>query len=152
MGKAKELALEKNLRRAVLNYLARRDHSQQELLQKLAKDYLVEEIQHVLDELIAAGFINEIRYAENYINARRKKGYGPKRIALELEMRGIPDDIIAEQLKITDNAWLHDLLRLWQKHFKGQLAKDFKTKAKQMRFLYYRGFTQEQIEEVLKSE
>ena len=57
--------------------------------------------------------------------------------------------MIAEQLEITDNAWFECARKSWQKRFKGQLAKDFKARAKQMRFLQYRGFTPEQIESVL---
>jgi len=140
-----------DIRRVALNCLTRRDYSQKELLQKLARQYPIDDIRQVLATLTEVGLINEKRYTENYINYRRQKGYGPERITRELEMRGIPAEMIAEELKITDNAWQQALERLWQKHFKGQQPTNFKTKAKQMRFLYYRGFTQEQIEELLVS-
>ena len=35
--------------------------------------------------------------------------------------------------------------KVWQKRFKGTVPRDLKTRAQQMRFLQYRGFTPEQI-------
>lgn len=135
---------------AALRLLTRRDHSQQELAQKLhIKGHASEDITQVIDHLLQAGLLNDARFAENYIHQRRRKGYGPKRIYLELQARGIIEEVIAEHLNITDNAWFIEVQHVWKKHFKGKLPTDFKAKAKQMRFLQYRGFTQEQIEHVL---
>lgn len=100
-------------------------------------------------DLTHSGYLNDQRLIENFIRSRQTRGYGPERIRLELQKRGLEVETIAEQLQITDNAWLVEARKVWQKHFKGQKPKDFKTKAKQMRFLQYRGFTQEQIESVL---
>ena len=139
------------IRQLILNLLNRRDYSQYEIIQKLSiKGYQRDDIQAALSPLIAAGLINEPRYAENYIYWRRTKGYGPLRILRELEIRGIPAEMIAEVLNITDNAWLIEIRRIWQKQFKGYLPTDFKSRAKQMRFLQYRGFTQVQIDSLFK--
>lgn len=129
--------------------LARRDYSQQELSLKLrTKGLCPEEIATTLNELAAKGFLNNKRFAENYIHARQQKGYGPLRITLELKMRGLADDLIAELIDITDNRWFIIVQKTWQKKFKNKSALDFKEQAKQMRFLQYRGFTQEQIESI----
>jgi len=96
------------------------------------------------------GSINDQRVAENHIYWRSRKGYGPLRISMELRMRGIADSLIAELNKITDNAWFAAVATAWQKRFKGQLPKTMKDRAKQIRFLQHRGFTQEQIESVLE--
>src|SRR4029077_14436536 len=101
-------------------------------------------------DLNRSGLLNDARFTENYIRWRRGKGFGPVRISLELQARGISDEVIAEQLKITDNAWFADARKLWQKHFKNQRNSDFATRAKQIRFLQYRGFTQEQINSIFK--
>jgi len=137
----------------VLNWLARRDYSQHEIAQKLkAKAYSQEAISLIITKLMQANLINEYRFTENYIRSRLAKGYGPLRISKELQVRGILPDQIAEQLQITDNAWLINVRKVWQKHFKGKLPNDFKDRAKQIRFLLYRGFTEEQIESVLKND
>lgn len=137
-------------RQAALRFLSRRDYSQQELKQKLlACGHAGDLIQSILSELEQTGLLNDLRMAENYIHSRRHKGYGPQRITKELRIRGVPTEIIAEVVEITDNSWLAEAHKLWQKRFKGKIPSDFKSRAQQMRFLQYRGFTLEQIESVI---
>ena len=95
------------------------------------------------------GLINDARFAENYIRSRRTKGYGPLRIHRELQAHGIADEVIAEHLKITDNAWIVEAHSIFRKRFKASKLTDFKERAKLMRFLQYRGFTQGQISSAL---
>lgn len=135
------------LKNHAIALLARRDHAKAELANKLVtKGYERAEIETVLDELVTTGYLNETRYVENYIRWRQQRGYGPERIASELSSRGIPAGMIAEQLNFTDNAWFIEAHRAKVKHFGNQAVTDFKIKAKQMRFLKYRGFTHEQIQ------
>ena len=70
----------------------------------------------------------------------------------ELIERGVHEDLIEHHLDITDNAWLNDVRHVWQKRFKNNLPRDFKTRAAQMRFLQYRGFTHQQIDSLFRSE
>jgi regulatory protein len=129
--------------------LSRRDYSRHEIAQKLkTKGFETNEIQTVITQMAEEGLINEQRFTESYIHWRRQKGLGPLRIAQELQARGIDADMIAEQLEITDNAWFAQARKVWLKHFKGKIPSDFRLRAKQMRFLQYRGFTREQIESV----
>lgn len=142
---------EKNIRRDALNYLSRRDHSRTELAQKLRrKHYSLDAIDRLLTDLAQAGFLSDQRFAENYCYSRRTKGYGPLRITLELEARGVHADIITDIINLSDNTWLTEAQQLWRKRFKATLPTDYKTRAKQMRFLQYRGYTQEQIEFVIE--
>ena len=60
--------------------------------------------------------------------------------------------MIAKHLQITDNAWFAEAQKAWQKQFKGNNSCDLKLRAKQIRFLQYRGFTREQIESVIHDE
>lgn len=133
----------------MLNWLARRDYSKHEIAQKLkTKFYSAKAIHAIITNLAQEGLINEQRFTENYIYWRKEKGFGPLRISAELQARGILPEMIAEHLQITDNAWLEKARKVWQKQFKCKLPEDFKLRAKQMRFLQCRGFTQEQIESV----
>jgi regulatory protein len=130
--------------------LARRDYSQHDISQKLkAKGHTHPDIALIISDLAKAGLINDARFAENFIRWRRAKGYGPLRISMELKAHGIIDEMITEYLEISDNAWFDDAHTIWRKHFKGNKPTDFKHRAKQMRFLQYRGFTREQIEYAL---
>mgnify|MGYP003643123048 CR=1 FL=1 len=140
------------IRRHALYLLTRRDHTLLELKQKLSrKDYPTTDIDAILIRLEETGLINPRRFTESYTHYRRNKGYGPKRIAMELQTKGIEEAVIAEHIQITDNAWLNDIQKIWRKHFKGQRPTDPKTHAKQLRFLYNRGFTQNQINNLFKN-
>lgn len=140
----------KSIRQSALNLLARREHSESELMRKLrTKNFLAEDIRPVLTQLAQEGLLSNARFAENYIHFRRNKGYGPVRIRIELLERGLTEDFIEHHLNMADNAWFTEARHVWQKRFKGQLPRDFKSRAQQMRFLHYRGFTQEHIESIL---
>lgn len=47
---------------------------------------------------------------------------------------------------MADNLWFEAARKLWQKRFKGIVPRDFKSRAQQMRFLRYRGFTDDHID------
>ena len=139
------------LRRHALFLLTRRDHTSLELTQKLArKGYTAADMDHVIISLEQADLINPVRFAENYTHYRRGKGYGPKRIAMELQAKGVAEGVIAEQVQITDNAWFTEIRSVWRKQFKGRLPTDYQQRARQLRFLYNRGFTQDQINSIFK--
>ena len=143
-------AINNDIRQSILNLLARRDHSIQEVMRKLLiKKYIAEDIQTAIDHLAAKGLIKDSRFAESYTNARRNKGFGPLRVSVELQARGISSEIIAEVLEIADNEWLAQARHTWQKRFKGQMPKNYAELAKHLRFLQQRGFTKEQIDGVV---
>ncbi len=102
--------------------------------------------------LATENLVNDARFIENFTHYRRSKGYGPLRIRAELIERGIAQDLIEHHLKILDNTWLDDAHRVWQKRFKNSLPHDFKSRARQMRFLQYRGFTSEHINFIFHSD
>lgn len=123
------------------------------MTQKLiAKKYPYQDILTIVTRLVEAGLISDVRFTENYIRWRRGKGFGPLRITVELQARGVHAQVIAEQLQITDNAWFTEARNVWLKHFKGKVAHDLKSRAQQIRFLQYRGFTREHIQSLLKTE
>jgi regulatory protein len=134
-----------------MNLLARREHSELELSLKLRKKGFSEaDMQIVIRALSEENLLSNARFIENYIHHRCTKGFGPLRILAELATRGIHEELIEHHLKITDNMWFTKAHEIWQKRFKNQLPHDFKTRAQQMRFLHYRGFTSEQIDAIFK--
>jgi regulatory protein len=139
------------IRRVVTRILTRRDHSHVELIQKLRiRGYEREEIEIVITEFAQNGMLCEQRFAENYVYWRKGRGYGPLRIQQELQSKGITAEIIAGHLDMSGDAWLTEIRRVWKKHFKEKMPADFQERAKQMRFLQYRGCTMEQIESIFE--
>ena len=135
-----------------MDLLVRREHSEKELLQKLLRKGFAETaIRSVLTTLVQEKLLSNHRFIQDYIYSRRAKGFGPLRIQAELLERGISQERIEHHLKIADNAWFTAVYNVWQKRFKNSAPRDAKTRAQHMRFLYYRGFTTEQIASVFET-
>lgn len=133
-----------------MNWLARREHSFAELRTKLAaRNYTPEDIETTLTELAADGLVSDERFAESFVTARMRKGQGPVRIRVELKERGVAAEIIRLHLHDSALDW-HSLARdVRRKKFGMTKPLEFKEKARQMRFLEYRGFTGEQISDAV---
>ena len=133
-----------------LDLISRREHSRYELMQKLNKRYpetrpLIEE---VLDKLIANNILDDERFAEMYINSRARKGFGPKKIEMELSSKHVESFIISSSLEAYDN-WIENAKKELLKKFKGIVPTDYQSKIKQKQFLFNRGFSTQIIERVL---
>lgn len=134
-----------------MDLLARREHSRRELGDKLAaKAFDPDMIREVLDELEREGLLSAGRFAESFVASRAARGQGPVRIARELAERGVE----------STRDWLDDARHDWnrlarearRKKFGAALPSDYKEKARQARFLEYRGFSQDQIRRALGSD
>ncbi len=133
----------------IYRLLAQREYSSIKVEQKLVcKGFHPTDIAPVLEELRQEGIVNDLRFVESYIRHRQGLGYGPLRIRQELQVQGLSKEMIEDQLDITDNVWFAEASRVWQKRFRGKAPSDLKERGKQVRFLQYRGFTQEQIEQL----
>ena len=136
--------------RLALDLLARREHSRRELERKLgARDFPTEIIDATLMELTASGALAEARFTESFVRSRAARGQGPVRIRMELAERGIAADDSAAMLQ-GEQDW-HALARAVRaKRFGPTSPKDFKERARQARFLQYRGFDAAQIKSALE--
>lgn len=131
-----------------VSLLARREHSAAELKLKLAKaDFDGDEIDALLVKLAEANLQSDDRFAENYLRYRAQRGYGFQRIRQELKERGVAAELISRTLEQSDIDWFSLAVTVRCKRFGEQKPDDFKERAKQQRFLQYRGFTHEQITE-----
>ena len=92
----------RKLRERALALLSRRDHSRVELRQKLIqKGARVDEIGPLLDELEDIGYLDDRRFAENFVRFRAGKAWGRRRYGQELAKRGVDSDIVKEILETT---------------------------------------------------
>ncbi|MGB6976084.1 MAG: regulatory protein RecX [Gammaproteobacteria bacterium] len=131
--------------------MARREHSQQELSNKLQiRGYDTSAIAWLLSELKALDMQSDCRYAEAYVHMRTQKGFGPLRIQAELQQRGVAAEIIYTVIAQDDEFWLAQVQKIRQKKFGTTIPSDFRAQARQMRFLQTRGFSGEQIKQVLR--
>ena len=137
----------KEVRLAAMNLLARREHSQQELHRKLLnKGFEAVEINPDLARLVEEGLLSDERFTEAFINSRLRLGSGPVKIAMELQQRGVAESLVKDHLDERDPRWYQRAIEVREKKFGCSQPVDFKERARQMRFLQYRGFTMQQIQ------
>ena len=135
--------------RAVL-CLAMREHGTEELRGKLLqKGFEEADIDPAMLRLQEHGYLNDGHFCEQYIRARARRGYGPVKIGYELKTRGIASALIEQALTEVDHTWLTQIQQVRIKKFGQSMPDDIKEKAKQYRFLQYRGFTSDQIQTLL---
>ena len=140
---------ELSLRTRALQYLARREYSRAELRGKLLP-YMQEDgdLDVLLDDLTARGWLSDARAATQLLHARRSR-FGTQRIAHELRQKGIAETLISEALPQLKETEFETAREVWQKKF-GVLPQDAKDKARQVRFLQSRGFSMDVIFQVLR--
>ena len=137
--------------RTALDLLARREHSRRELERKLGTRGFAEElIASTLDALEESGELAPARFTASFIRARAAKGQGPARIRAELAERGIDREQATELMRAADIDWTALAASVRDKRFGAQRPSDFKERARQARFLEYRGFDSEQIGSALE--
>lgn len=138
-----------DIRRACMAYLARREHSRFELKEKLLRKHFdAHEVDQVLDEFHDKKLQSDERFCDAYTRMRLRLGFGPERIRMELEQKKIADELIGYCLDQYHDEFYEAARAAWQKKFK-QVASDYKEKAKQQRFLQYRGFTHDMIRQII---
>lgn len=137
-------------RNLAMNWLARREHSLRELRDKLAaRDFEPEIIAETVAKLASEGLVSDERFAESFVTARMRKGQGPVRIRAELKKRGIAAEMAQLQVDEAGHDWIGLAREVRERKFGAHIPAEFKDKAKQMRFLEYRGFDGEQIRAAL---
>ena len=135
------------LRVAALRLLTRRDHSRAELKSKLAAQAVSEEqLDAVLEQLQAERLLSDQRYATQRVVARARR-YGDSRLKQELRQQGVSDEDISLALPEGGDEALR-CRAVWARKFH-QLPQSMEERAKQMRFLQYRGFSSEAIRRVM---
>ena len=95
------------MNKEALNYslrlLDRRDYTKKQLEDKLKSRGVAErDIIEVINYLKEKGYVDDERYARNYVYFRLKRGYGKKRIRFELLNKGIDEAIIDKALGLQD--------------------------------------------------
>jgi len=140
------------VRRTGMDLLARREHSALELTRKLeVRGYPQELIEEAVRGLRLDGLLSDERFAEAFVAARARRGQGPVRIRMELGARGVEEALIDQALRGAAD-WAAEAAAARRKRFGSGPPADYRDRAKQARFLQYRGFDSEHIQLALKAE
>ena len=146
-----EAESQKNIREICLRLLTRRDYSQLELLDRLAKKGFSHiESQIIIDDLAEQGWQSDLRFAESYARYRIKKGYGPIKISYELQQRGVESfDLDTVVFDLADD-WDDLLKQVYERKYSDEKSLLSKEWLKRSRFLQQRGFSWELINRLFK--
>ncbi|PCH85145.1 MAG: RecX family transcriptional regulator [Piscirickettsiaceae bacterium] len=127
--------------------LARREHSERELWQKLLKKgFEHEDIEATLAEFKENNWQSDERFAESYSRSRIHSGVGPVRIQYELKERGV--DTSMNQVFDEEPDWQRLLNELHTKKYGQQPPDDMKERAKRTRFFQHKGYTHDMIKQL----
>ena len=132
-----------------LDLVSRREHSRHELKQKLNKRFpeTMPIIEEALDKLAINNILDDERFAEMYLNSRARKGFGPKKIEMELYSKKVDSIFIGNAIEAY-KSWTENAENELKKKFKGVEPADYKSKMKQKQFLFNRGFSTQIIERI----
>lgn len=131
-----------------LDLLSIREHSKKEIKDKLFKRFdEIDLINQVIEKLVSNNLINNYRFAELYVKSRKRKGFGPMKIAYELINKGVGESISSEIID-KEGEWVDLARKVFLKKFKNGPSEELKEKIKQKSFLQNRGFSFKEIESV----
>jgi regulatory protein len=132
-----------------LSYLARREHSRNELRRKLAPHTeSAEQLDRLLDELETKKLLSDERFVE-VLKRSRGERFGTARIKQELKAHQLGDVLVRSAVDELRQTELARARAVWQRRF-GAPATDAAERARHMRFLAQRGFSTEVIYKVVR--
>ncbi|MEM0655413.1 recombination regulator RecX [Klebsiella huaxiensis] len=145
-----------------IRILAMRDHSEQELRRKLvapvmskngpeALDVTPEEVDKVVEWCIDNRYLDDDRFVRQFIASRSRKGYGPARVRQELKQKGISRETIESSMRECEIDWALLAREQAQRKYGEPLPTAFSEKVKIQRFLLYRGYLMEDIQEIWRN-
>ena len=143
------------LRRAAMDYLARREHSFFELMQKLSKKFPEAEgelLLEVLEALKSENLQSDERFTEAYVRYRKSRGFAYSHIKGDLNSRRVSDSLIVKHLLVDDEDWQQTAEQLVVKKLRHQEPPSYGSKLhrKVTRFLESRGFASTEIRKALE--
>ena len=134
-------------RKKAMDLLARREHARAELERKLAAaGFDARVAAEAVQKLAQEGLQSDRRFVESFVQSRIGQGKGPLRIHADLGQRGVPAGLVDEVLEQVGEDWYARAREARVKKFGRSRPAEFKDKARQMRFLQYRGFEPDQVQ------
>ena len=125
--------------------LARRDFASGELRERLtARGFEASAAAEALTALIARGELSDERFAQHYVAYHAGRGQGPIRIAADLRARGVAQPLIEAALDGGPD-WRAVAATVRMRRFGRTPPTSWKERARQARFLQYRGFSADHI-------
>jgi regulatory protein len=148
--KSQREAAPRTARDTAVGLLARRDYSSGELRNRLErKGFDPATAAAAVAGLIEDRAVDDARYVENYVSRHAERGDGPLRMAAELAELGLPAQLIDAALAAGGPDWYSRAREARIRRFGPEVPLERAEKARQARFLQYRGFSSDHIRSAL---
>jgi len=136
-------------RAAALRLVARREYSTSEVAATLVrKGYATAIVAVTVAELQEERLLDDVRYAESLVRMLTGRGQGPQRVRHALNEAGLSPEAVAAALDTAPD-WMLLAADVRRRKFGARVPKDWPGRARQMRFLQYRGFSKDHIASAL---
>ena len=139
-----------------MNLLQKKSFAEGELVRKLSDGgYPEEVVDKAMEYVKSFGYIDDVRYASDYIRYHSSQGRGKNRIRMDLKAKGISDDSFEKawdencELGLIPGAEEEIAKLLEKKHFNPDMERADKDKI--AAFIMRRGFSAEDIFRTMKS-
>ena len=145
---------ESALRRAAMDYLARREHSFYELKKKLHTKFpqvKTDVIHDVVHALRVENLQNDERFVESYSRYRKSRGFGYRHIRHALKLRKVENKQVDKYLVLNDSEWVELAISVIRKKWGGRGPAEMTSieRSKIIRFMESRGFLFSQIDQAM---
>jgi regulatory protein len=114
----------------------------------VGKGYDAVVVAEVVEDLRDERLINDVRFGESLVRMLTNRGQGPRRVRQALAEAGMDEEAIAAALGTAPD-WKQLAADIRRRKFGASLPNDWPGRARQMRFLQYRGFSTDQIASAL---
>jgi regulatory protein len=136
-----------DLKRMALNWLSRRDYSEAQLKQRLARQGgEAVDIANVILWCKSEGYLDQQRFIEMLVRSRVNKGYGLNYIVQECRQQHIEREQVQQCTAALNIDWFAQAQQQYQKKYGQTVVTEYKDKLKRMAYLQRRGFSSEQIQ------
>lgn len=136
------------------SYCAYQERSPKEVRQRLREwELLEDEIEEIVQELIAQNYLNEARFARAFAGGKfRVKKWGRLKIRQEMKLRGLSNELVKIGLSEIDGDEYETILReLIEKKHKTLRGEPIEIKQKLVRFALSRGFESDMVWDILNT-
>jgi len=131
---------------AAVRLLTRREHSTKGLKRKLqGRGHDGDTVERVVEKLAGKNLVSDERFASNYVTYHARRGHGPVRIRADLRQQGAADAVIDAALAAAECDWEEIAGAVRRRKFGDGPPASLAERAKQARFLQYRGFSTDHI-------
>ena len=136
---------QREIRQAITQYLAQREHGFNEIIQKLLlKGFDSQQAVAELEQFRAEGLQCDRRYASSLMQRRIARGYGEYYVRNEAVAKGLDGELVATVLAALAVDWQALASEAGQRKFGTQPPASERQQQKRCRFLLNRGFSAQQ--------